>query len=157
MGKTKARDCVPGWPRSRSTSAFTGVRIMPMNGYRYRILRLPWDKDVRTIDVEQHSLVTDEFRYTTEAALEAEYHRGQEEMVARYRAEYRTLTEEDKYVLNYAGDETLQAAIKLSLYKQATDNLTWDVLLAIKSIARNDKPFWYRFRRAQTDNSALFA
>jgi hypothetical protein len=163
--KTKARDCVPGWPRSRSTMAlFPGTRFMGkpfvlrMQYYRYVPLSLASGNIAGTAEV-----VTPSFQYVTEDSLEREYHRGQAAMVDRFRAEYRRLTHEDLQWLRAGSEEPLREAMKSAWYKLYLNGLgsgtgiPLTLCLAIKMAARNDKPFWYRFRRAQTDNSALFA
>jgi hypothetical protein len=91
--KLKSRILIPGWPRSRSTSAFTGVRMITDSwGQKYREWRLPHDLGRFPIHgplpdhwTQWYRTETD-FRRAMEAALEESYHRGQEEMIRHYRA-----------------------------------------------------------------------
>jgi hypothetical protein len=64
----KARDIIPGWPRGRSTSSFEGNWAYVNDGFFFRC--------------------SDEMRASLR--LDAEYHRGQQAMMERYFAQYRS-------------------------------------------------------------------
>jgi len=160
--KVKARDLIEGWPRGRSTSAFTGVRyIDSANGFRYRVWLLPWERQENGpttnpfTDWQQEWLISPDFRRTTEEALESEYRAGQRAMVDEYRARYRRLTHEDLQWLRYPDRDPLKEAMKSSFYRQYLEGLSvgsipLELALTIKNCAENDAPKWLRFRRAQT-------
>lgn len=128
--KTKARDIIPGWPRGRSTSSFTGKRYWYNDaGVQYRVWFLPWERQETEspltpfMDWRQEWAVFPDFRRTTEQALESSYRAGQQAMVDDYRAKYRTLTDEDKAWLRYPGDDPLRKAMKHSFMVQYVESL----------------------------------
>lgn len=89
----------------------------------------------------------DEFRLTTETALESSYRAGQQKMVDDYRARYRTLTEVDNHWLWHSDANPLRDAMKQSLRQYADASpIPLDVLLTIKECALED--YWYQFQRA---------
>ena len=165
--KTKARDLVTGWPRGKSTSAFTGVRYYDsVNGFRYREMRLPWERQAAhppALDYSdwlQQFVVTPDFRRTTEQAIESSYRAGQQKMVDDYRAEYRRLTREDLQWLRTGDVNPLREAMKVAFYKQYVENLSQgldiplELALTIKNGARSDTDSGLRFRiaTAYTEN-----
>jgi diketogulonate reductase-like aldo/keto reductase len=88
-----------------------------------------------------------------EDALEESYHRGQEEMVDRFRAEYRTLTRDDIFGLTSRwGDDPLRAAMKQSFLKQVVECplVPLDVFLIVKSIVKTEENWkWWRIAAAE--------
>jgi len=147
---------IPGWPRSRSTMAmFTGRRFMGKPfAANAQYFRYTWTGVVERLEPE--------FRYTIEDALEKQYRDGQNAMIDRFRAEYRTLTDEDSYWLCTTwADDSLRAAIKQAFREkiQECPKIPIELILTIKTCADNDAPFWHRWRLTslKTDNSVLFA
>lgn len=101
--------------------------------------------------------ITPSFQYVTEDALEREYHRGQQEMVDKWRAKYRRLTEEDLWWLRTPDKNPLREAMKYSWYTQyvrCLPDIPVELALIVKRAAESDSPYWQRFRFAQDCNRA---
>jgi hypothetical protein len=97
--------------------------------------------------------VEPEFQYIAEYDLKEEYHRGQQEMVDNFRAEYRRLTPEDLSWLQTVDPDPLREAMKREFYRLYLHDINAvpvELALTIKNAAANDKPFWHRFIQATT-------